>query len=166
MNKKEKKLADLVIGCFPDKTSINRIESHSTSIGFPDIEYYNRSARGVIELKVIDSITSKIPLRDTQIGWLYRRIDSGDRPLIIIETSDTRDIYIVQFKFELQTGLRDNKSLLDIIDEGLSYHKINGKGVALPIPASISDKQSLLWIVLKELQKNRKTARRGYERKG
>jgi hypothetical protein len=159
MNKNEKKLADFVIGCFPDKTSINRIESHSTAVGFPDIEYFNRCARGVIELKSIPTISSKIPLRDTQIGWLYRRIDSGDKPLIVIKDEYTGDIYIVQFSYELQIGIRDRLSLKDVLNSGLNYHRINGSYIN---DSGIDKGKELLWKIIKELQRTRKR----YERKG
>ena len=79
----EKKLADTVIRCLPRISSINRIESHITCVGIPDIEFFYNGYRANIELKIVDSVRSKLTLRATQKGWLKNRLKSGDRPLII-----------------------------------------------------------------------------------
>ncbi len=115
-NNAEKSLADFVIGCLPKSTSINRIESHATCVGFPDIEYHNRVARGTIELKVVPSLGSRLPLRDTQIGWMHRRLVSGDIPLIIIKDLETNNIIVLPFSASVPIDMGDGKSLRGILE--------------------------------------------------
>lgn len=113
MIKSERQLAVLITQCFPSGTSVNRIESHATCMGFPDIEYYNNQSRGVIEVKKVQSSACRLPLRSSQWGWLRRRLGSGDKPLLIILSKKEEAIVVVPFSSEMCEGMTTG----DIIED-------------------------------------------------
>ena len=61
----------------------NRIESHSTALGYPDVEYCYRGVVSQIELKFVNSLSERIVIRPSQILWFTERVKSGGEPLMI-----------------------------------------------------------------------------------
>lgn len=67
---------------------VSWIESHATSVGFPDIDYCCYGVEGHLELKAgpdIDVLAS-------QIIWMRERIAAGGHPLFLVQWGD---VYIV-----------------------------------------------------------------------
>ena len=57
------------------------VESHSTAIGAPDLQYCCNDVEGWLELKS----GPDIEVRATQARWMKDHIESGGRPLFFIE---------------------------------------------------------------------------------
>lgn len=96
--KPEKKLWGVIKKWFPHDSSLNRIESHTTSIGFPDVEYFYKDCRGVIELKTVGKLTDSFFVRPAQICWLKRRIKAGDIPIFVVGVMDGFSVYVISAK--------------------------------------------------------------------
>lgn len=78
----ESKFCDEFLSVAP-KGHYSQIESHATSIGFPDIDYCVDGVNGHIELKFGDATKNKKPhMRPSQIMWFRNRIQAGGHPLI------------------------------------------------------------------------------------
>lgn len=60
---------------------VSRIESHATSIGFPDLEYCYYGHCNTMEMKYSKDLES-VTLRPSQYRWLTDRVNAGGRPLI------------------------------------------------------------------------------------
>jgi hypothetical protein len=59
------------------------IETSSTSVGVPDINYQLLDAHEWIEVKVADFRRLKLTLRKDQVTWFERRIKAGGYPFIV-----------------------------------------------------------------------------------
>lgn len=70
----------------------NRIETHSTALGFPDVEYCWRGVLGHIELKFVKNISDVINIRPSQIMWFTERVKAGGNPIMITGISRTKGI--------------------------------------------------------------------------
>lgn len=60
----------------------SRIESHSTSIGFPDVDYHIGDSSGYIELKHTNG--EDIKVRPSQYRWITDRRDAGANNVFIL----------------------------------------------------------------------------------
>lgn len=61
---------------------VNRIESHATSIGFPDVAYCWHGYNGHIELKYTRT-GGEIELRPAQHRWMSDNVKAGGHPIIL-----------------------------------------------------------------------------------
>lgn len=60
-----------------------RIESHETAIGTPDVEYCINGYTNRLELKFTDSEKKGLRLRPSQAGWFRKRIKAGGQPWLL-----------------------------------------------------------------------------------
>lgn len=68
----------------------DRIESHATSQGRPDVNYCIDGREGDIELKVFDTRKGGFVLRSSQNAWFCNRVRSGStRNFILARYDDT-----------------------------------------------------------------------------
>jgi hypothetical protein len=118
MQQNEKRLWDIIKGWFPPNSSLNRIESHSTAVGFPDVEYCVPYAfgsgiryRGVLELKAVNKATDVVIFRPAQIGWLTKRIRAGDNPLLVLYIREDSLVSIISFVSLMGGDLDDTEDL-------------------------------------------------------
>ena len=99
---------------FPQSASINRIESHSTSIGFPDLEFCIKGCQGTLELKAVRTVGDRVLSRASQLGWNRRRLKAGGKPLMLLWVEDIDNFYLLR-----------GCDVLDIHDHGDPYEYIN-----------------------------------------
>jgi hypothetical protein len=67
------------------KGHFNRMESHATALGFPDVEYCIGGLCGQLELKYFEK-GKKLPIvRPAQIGWFTQRVNAGGYPWILLK---------------------------------------------------------------------------------
>lgn len=64
----------------------DRIESGSTAIGTPDVNYCIAGRHNHIELKHTDSESKGLTLRPSQVGWFNRRVRAGGKPGILVRS--------------------------------------------------------------------------------
>jgi hypothetical protein len=62
-----------------------RIESHETAIGTPDVEYCIGGYTNRIELKFSDSEKKGLRLRPSQAGWFRKRVKAGGQPWLLAQ---------------------------------------------------------------------------------
>lgn len=115
----EKRLWKLIKGWFPVGSSVNRIESHSTCVGFPDVEYHSPTVGGVIELKAVNSYDDIVVIRPSQVGWLTKRVGAGDNPVIALYVQKESVISIIPFRNLMKHQLKLKK--LAIEDNDFKY---------------------------------------------
>ena len=60
-----------------------RIESHETAVGTPDVEYCIGGYTNRIELKFSDSEKKGLRLRPSQSGWFRKRVKAGGQPWLL-----------------------------------------------------------------------------------
>jgi len=60
-----------------------RIESHETAIGTPDVEYCINGYNNRIELKYTSSEVKGLRLRASQCSWFKKRIKAGGQPWLL-----------------------------------------------------------------------------------
>jgi hypothetical protein len=63
-----------------------RIESHETAIGTPDVEYCINGYTNRIELKFTDSLKKGFRLRPSQCGWFRKRVKAGGQPWLLAQS--------------------------------------------------------------------------------
>ncbi len=61
----------------------DRIESHETAIGTPDINYCINGYTNNLELKFTNSEKRGLKLRPSQCGWFKRRVAAGGQPWLL-----------------------------------------------------------------------------------
>lgn len=81
---------------FPKSASVNRIESHSTSIGFPDVEFCIDGCVGALELKAVASLSEHVHVRPSQVGWFRRRMKAGGKPILLLWIADIDNYYLLR----------------------------------------------------------------------
>lgn len=94
----------------------SRVESHATSAGIPDVDYYYEGD-GHIELKF--SKNTDIPnIRDSQVRWIKRRSEVGGKVYILtkMRQKDIFDPHRVSFVYLWHHG----HMVIDLI-EGQSF---------------------------------------------
>jgi hypothetical protein len=62
-----------------------RIESHETAVGTPDVEYCINGYTNRIELKFSDSEKKGLRLRPSQSGWFRKRVKAGGQPWLLAQ---------------------------------------------------------------------------------
>lgn len=62
-----------------------RIESHETAVGTPDVEYCINGYTNRIELKFCDSEKRGFRLRPSQCGWFRKRVKAGGQPWLLAQ---------------------------------------------------------------------------------
>lgn len=63
---------------------ISWIESHSTAVGAPDVNYNVNGTEGWIELKYGDE-NDPGEIRSTQVTWMEDRIAAGGKPILLYQ---------------------------------------------------------------------------------
>lgn len=63
-----------------------RIESHETAIGTPDVDYCIEGYCNHLELKFTESEKRGFRLRPSQAGWFRRRIKAGGQPWLLAQS--------------------------------------------------------------------------------
>lgn len=63
-----------------------RIESHETAIGTPDVDYCIRGYQNHLELKFTDSEKKGFRLRPSQAGWFRKRVKAGGQPWLLAQS--------------------------------------------------------------------------------
>lgn len=67
---------------------LDRIESHATSQGRPDVNYCFNGVQGDVELKIYDRKRGGFVLRATQNAWMCNRVRHGGTPWILARYDD------------------------------------------------------------------------------
>ena len=75
--------------------TFDRVESHSTASGFPDVVYTRRGRTGFVELKSVKLADSWVPLdgwAENQRSWALRHLRQGAVVWLLVECrpNDTR----------------------------------------------------------------------------
>jgi len=60
-----------------------RIESHETAVGTPDVEYCINGYNNKIELKYTSSYRHGFRLRPAQCAWFKKRVKAGGQPWVL-----------------------------------------------------------------------------------
>ena len=68
-----------------------RIESHETAIGTPDVDYCIEGYCNHLELKFTESEKRGFRLRPSQAGWFRRRIKAGGQPWLLAQSLQRRE---------------------------------------------------------------------------
>ncbi len=68
----------------------SRVESHVTSAGIPDVDYYF-NGDGHIELKFGYTNRTMPKIRDSQVRWIWKRSFVGGKVLILTKLMDPDD---------------------------------------------------------------------------
>lgn len=63
-----------------------RIESHETAIGTPDVNYCINGYNNYIELKHTKSEKKGFILRPSQCGWFRKRVKAGGQPWLLAQS--------------------------------------------------------------------------------
>lgn len=63
-----------------------RLESHETAVGTPDVEYCINGYTNRIELKFTNSAKKGLRLRPSQSGWFRKRTKAGGQPWLLAQT--------------------------------------------------------------------------------
>ena len=63
-----------------------RIESHETAIGTPDVDYCIGGYQNRLELKFTDSEKKGFRLRPSQAGWFRKRVKAGGQPWLLAQS--------------------------------------------------------------------------------
>lgn len=63
-----------------------RIESHETAIGTPDVEYCVGGYTNRLELKYTNSEKRGFRLRPAQCGWFRKRVKAGGQPWLLAQS--------------------------------------------------------------------------------
>jgi len=63
-----------------------RIESHETAVGTPDVEYCINGYTNRIELKFTNSEKKGFRLRPSQSGWFRKRVKAKGQPWLLAQT--------------------------------------------------------------------------------
>ncbi|KKN27337.1 hypothetical protein LCGC14_0865620 [marine sediment metagenome] len=63
-----------------------RIESHETAIGTPDVNYCINGYNNYIELKHTKSEKKGFKLRPSQCGWFKKRVKAGGQPWLLAQS--------------------------------------------------------------------------------
>lgn len=95
MEKIENRLWKIIKPLFPVNTNVNRIESHATALGFPDLEICATGVPMTVELKAVHKITDDVKIRASQISWAKRRIRAGGNPLILLWVEEIDNFYVI-----------------------------------------------------------------------
>jgi len=62
-----------------------RIESHETAVGTPDVEYCINGYTNRLELKFTDTEKRGLRLRPAQSGWFRKRVKAGGQPWLLAQ---------------------------------------------------------------------------------
>ena len=68
--------------------TFDRVESHSTASGFPDVVYTRRGRTGFVELKSVKLVNSWVPLdgwAENQRSWALRHLRQGAVVWLLVE---------------------------------------------------------------------------------
>ena len=68
---------------------IDRIESHATALGSPDVDYCINGYQGKLELKYTKTETKGLMLRPSQVMWHKKRADAQGVAWILAEVNLT-----------------------------------------------------------------------------
>jgi hypothetical protein len=63
-----------------------RIESHETAVGTPDVEYCVGGYTNRLELKYTNSEKRGFRLRPAQAGWFRKRVKAGGQPWLLAQS--------------------------------------------------------------------------------
>lgn len=74
-----------------------RIESHETGVGIPDVDYCIKGYCNHLELKYSEREKGGLRLRPSQVGWFRKRIHAGGQPWLLagMKIRDTRGYVLI-----------------------------------------------------------------------
>ena len=86
MNQGEAKMWDYLGPKLKPYGHFERIESHETAVGTPDVGYCIKGYTNHIELKFTDSEKKGFRLRPSQCGWFRKRTKAGGQPWLLAQS--------------------------------------------------------------------------------
>lgn len=86
MNRGEKKMWKYLGPKLKPYGHFERIESHETAVGTPDVDYCIGGYCNNIELKFTESEKRGFRLRPSQAGWFRRRVKAGGQPWLLAQS--------------------------------------------------------------------------------
>lgn len=85
MSQGEKKMWKYLAPKLKPHGHFERIESHETAVGTPDVEYCINGYTNRLELKFTDTEKRGLRLRPAQAGWFRKRVKAGGQPWLLAQ---------------------------------------------------------------------------------
>lgn len=85
-NRGEKKMWDYLRPKLKPYGHFERIESHETAVGTPDVDYCINGYQNRLELKFTDTEKRGFRLRPAQAGWFRKRVKAKGQPWLLAQS--------------------------------------------------------------------------------